>query len=88
MAITGEAPLRVLLIGRGGLEHVLAWELNQSPTIDHVCAMPRNDGTAAGMEKFSNVPKIGADNFPGLVQLATALKTGLVVDGADGAVAG
>ena len=38
--------MKVLVVGQGGREHVLAWKLAQSPTVDHVYCAPGNAGTA------------------------------------------
>lgn len=38
--------MKVLVIGSGGREHVLAWKLAQSPRVDQVYAAPGNGGMA------------------------------------------
>jgi len=38
---------RVLVVGGGGREHVLAWKLAQSPQIQQVLVAPGNAGTAS-----------------------------------------
>lgn len=39
--------MKILVIGKGGREHALAWKLNQSPLVDKVYIAPGNPGTAA-----------------------------------------
>lgn len=39
--------MKILVIGKGGREHALAWKLNQSPLVDKVYVAPGNPGTAA-----------------------------------------
>lgn len=38
--------MKVLVIGKGGREHALAWKLNQSPLVEKVYIAPGNPGTA------------------------------------------
>ena len=38
--------MKILVIGKGGREHALAWKLNQSPLVDKVYIAPGNPGTA------------------------------------------
>lgn len=38
---------KVLVVGQGGREHVLAWKLKQSPHVEEVFCAPGNAGTAA-----------------------------------------
>ena len=39
-------PLRILLIGNGGREHVLAWKLAKSDKVECIHVVPGNGGTA------------------------------------------
>ena len=39
--------MKILVIGKVGREHALAWKLNQSPLVDKVYIAPGNPGTAA-----------------------------------------
>lgn len=44
---------RVLVVGSGAREHVLAWKLAQSPQVQQVLVAPGNAGTA-NCGKISN----------------------------------
>ena len=57
---------KVLVIGGGGREHVLAWKLKQSPNVDEVFCAPGNAGTAIDV---TNVD-ISAMDAERLVQFA------------------
>jgi phosphoribosylamine--glycine ligase/phosphoribosylformylglycinamidine cyclo-ligase len=46
----------VLVVGGGGREHALAWQLAKSPQIRRVFVAPGNGGTAAGDDRIENVP--------------------------------
>jgi len=39
--------MRVLVVGGGGREHVLAWKIRQSPLVEHLLCAPGNAGTSA-----------------------------------------
>lgn len=78
--------LKVLLIGKGGREHALAWKLSQSPIVDHIYVVPGNGGTAHGLAKVSNIDNISANDYVNLVSLAKKLHIGLVVAGPDDVV--
>ena len=81
-----ETDLRILLIGKGGREHALAWKLSQFPMVEHVFVVPGNAGTASGLAKVSNHTEIAANDSPDLVLLAKKLCIGLVVAGPDDVV--
>ncbi len=53
---SGTMAERVLVVGGGGREHVLAWKLAQSPQIQQVLVAPGNAGTAS-CGKISNSGK-------------------------------
>ncbi|KAF2720685.1 phosphoribosylamine-glycine ligase [Polychaeton citri CBS 116435] len=72
--------LKVLLIGNGGREHVLAWKLAQSEKVSHIFCAPGNGGTAQE-SKCSNLSTPSADDFAGLVKFAQDNAIGLVVPG-------
>lgn len=72
-------PINILVIGRGGREHTLAWKLAQSPQAARVWVAPGNGGTdLAG--PIVNVPLNEAD-FAGLVDFARREAIGLTVVG-------
>lgn len=77
--------LNVLLIGKGGREHALAWKLTQSERVAHVYVVPGNGGTAA-LDGVSNIRHVQANDYQGLLSLAKELHIGLVVAGPDDAV--
>lgn len=74
--------LKVLVIGNGGREHVLAWKLSQSETVAKVYVAPGNGGTGIGNSKVENVA-IGSSkaDFDKLVDFAVKNQVGLVVPG-------
>ncbi len=59
----------VLVIGRGGREHALAWKLAQSPRVQRVWVAPGNGGTALAGGKVANAD-VQETNFPGLIDFA------------------
>jgi len=69
--------MRVLVIGSGGREHVLAYKLAVSPHVSDVCCAPGNAGTASvGV----NVP-VMPDDHDGLVKLARDRNMALTIVG-------
>lgn len=85
MADATPSGLKVLLVGKGGREHALAWKLTQSPSVRHVYVVPGNGGTAK-LPRVSNIDNVEANNYLLLVSLAKELHIGLVVAGPDDAV--
>ncbi|KAE8448661.1 hypothetical protein EG329_009086 [Mollisiaceae sp. DMI_Dod_QoI] len=75
--------LRILLIGRGGRESAIAWRLSQSAAVEKIFVAPGNGGTAAGIDKISNVDDLYEDDYPALVKFAQEVKINLVVPGPD-----
>jgi phosphoribosylamine--glycine ligase len=69
--------MKVLVIGQGGREHVLAWKLTQSPLVKEVFCAPGNAGTAT---EAVNLP-ISATDIPALVKFAKKEQIGLTVVG-------
>jgi len=69
--------MRVLVVGQGGREHVLAWKLAQSPSVSRVYCAPGNAGTAVDVTNID----ISSDDLPALVKFATDEKMDLVVVG-------
>ncbi|ATY67086.1 phosphoribosylamine-glycine ligase [Cordyceps militaris] len=75
--------MKVLVIGKGGREHALAWRLLQCPSVQHVYVAPGNGGTAA-LPGVTNLE--GIDDYAELAQKAEELNIGLVVPGPDNVI--
>jgi phosphoribosylamine--glycine ligase / phosphoribosylformylglycinamidine cyclo-ligase len=75
--------LKVLLVGSGGREHVLAWKLAQSPQRLQLSIAPGNAGTA---QLGENVP-ISAENATALVNFAYSNSIDLVIVGPEAPLA-
>lgn len=69
--------MKVLLVGSGAREHALAWRLAQSPALTELHAAPGNPGIAA----HGLCHPVRPDDADGLLGLARALSTDLVVVG-------
>jgi phosphoribosylamine--glycine ligase len=69
--------LKVLVIGKGGREHAIAWKLAQSAKVTEVLSTPRNPGIAA----FGTCYGVPDDDIPGLVALAEKCHADLTVVG-------
>src|SRR5436190_3003192 len=69
--------MKVLVIGKGGREHALAWKLGQSPRVTQVFCAPGNAGTALD---GVNVP-IEPNDFERLIKWAKKEEIGLTVVG-------
>jgi phosphoribosylamine--glycine ligase len=82
--------MNILIIGRGGREHALAWKLAQSSRAARIWVAPGNGGTAVSGKNaavhIANVPLPEAD-FAGLVDFARREKIGLVVVGPEAPLA-
>src|SRR5690606_25221597 len=72
-----EQPLKVLIVGSGGREHVLASLCRKSPDCREVIAGPGNGGMAAEIPCHP----VAADDDDGLVDLAVREKVDFVVVG-------
>ena len=75
--------MKVLVVGKGGREHALAWKLSLSPRAKAIFCAPGNPGTAAFA---TNVP-IASDDIKGLVVFAKAENIGLTVVGPEDSLA-
>ena len=71
--------MKILLVGGGGREHVLAWKMAQSPLCEELFCAPGNGGTE---QHARNVP-IPDTDVPALVQFAKDNGVGLVVIGGE-----
>ncbi|XP_072245833.1 trifunctional purine biosynthetic protein adenosine-3 [Leuresthes tenuis] len=76
---------RVLVVGGGGREHVLAWKLAQSPQIQQVLVAPGNAGTAS-CGKICN-SEVSVSNHAILAQFCKDHHVGLVVVGPEAPLA-
>lgn len=72
--------MKVLVVGQGGREHVLAWKLGQSPKVDQVFCAPGNAGTATDATNID----ISSDDTPRLVKFAQSERIDLTVIGPEG----
>ena len=73
----------VLVIGKGGREHALAWKLAQSPQVDKVFVAPGNPG----MADVATIVDIKETDFDGLANFAKSHNIALTVIGPDQQVA-
>ncbi|MDA7026794.1 phosphoribosylamine--glycine ligase [Bacillus sp. CLL-7-23] len=69
--------MNLLIIGRGGREHTLAWKAAQSPLVDTVYAAPGNDGMAG----VATLVDLDEGNHQGLVEFAKDHNIGLTIIG-------
>jgi len=74
---------KVLVIGKGGREHALAWKLAQSPQVEKVYVAPGN----AGMTSVATLIDIKETDFDALVNFAKNENIALTVIGPDQQVA-
>ena len=75
--------MKVLVVGRGGREHALAWKLGQSNRVDRVFVAPGNAGTAVDAENVD----ISDDNIAGQVDFAKQNKIDLALIGPEAPLA-
>ncbi|KAF9761319.1 hypothetical protein IL306_003862 [Fusarium sp. DS 682] len=79
--------IRVLLIGRGGREHAIAWSLSKSPQVELIICAPGNGGTASGSTKIMNSePDLKASDLTGLLEVARTHQVDLVVPCSDSSI--
>ena len=69
--------MNVLVVGKGGREHALAWKLAQSPSVTNVYVAPGNEGMA-DVAKLLPISETDSDS---LIEWATKNEVGLVVIG-------
>jgi phosphoribosylamine--glycine ligase len=69
--------MKVLVIGKGGREHAIAWKVAQSPLVNQVYIAPGNAGT----EKIGKNIPIGATDISNLVKFAKEEKIDLTIVG-------
>lgn len=75
---------KVLIVGSGGRDHVVAWALAHSCQVEQVYVAPGNGGTqwpaSTGRAAATNIP-VPMDNLSGLVRFARQEKVDLTVVG-------
>lgn len=69
--------MRILIVGSGGREHVLAWKIKQSPLAKEIYCAPGN----GGISEIAECVDIKADDIGGLVEFAKSKKIDLTVVG-------
>ncbi len=69
--------MKVLVVGQGGREHVLAWKISQSPKVTDVFCAPGNAGTANDCKNID----ISSDDIDRLVEFAKKENIELTVIG-------
>jgi len=69
--------MKVLVVGKGGREHAIAWKVAQSPLVKEVYIAPGNAGT----EKVGKNIPIGVTDIPNLVKFAKEEKIDLTIVG-------
>ncbi len=80
------ATLTILIVGRGGREHAIAWKLAQSPEVERVFVAPGNGGTALAGGKIANVALQETD-FSGLIDFARQNSIDLTIIGPEAPLA-
>lgn len=71
--------MKVLVVGSGGREHVIAWKISQSPKVEKIYCAPGN----AGISQVAECVDIGAMEIERLVNFAKEKKIDLTVIGMD-----
>ncbi len=74
--------MKVLVIGRGGREHAIAWKIAQSALVEQVFVAPGNDGIG---QQFTTVPIDEKDN-DAIVKWSKENAVGLVIIGPEAAL--
>jgi phosphoribosylamine--glycine ligase len=69
--------MKILLIGSGGREHVLAWKIKQSPLVKELYCAPGN----GGLSQLAECVNIASDNIPELLSFARRKKIDLTIVG-------
>ena len=69
--------MKVLIVGSGGRERVLAWKISQSPLLTKLYAAPGN----AGISKLAECQPIEVENIPALLDFAKKQKIDLTIVG-------
>jgi len=69
--------MKVLVVGKGGREHALAWKIAQSFYVDRLFCFPGN----AGIAKVAEIPDINDDSVESLLEFALKESIDLTVVG-------
>lgn len=69
--------MKILIVGSGGREHVLAWKIRQSPLVKDLYCAPGNGGIAG----IAECVDIKADDIEGLVNFALKKRIDLTIIG-------
>ncbi|WP_027964747.1 phosphoribosylamine--glycine ligase [Halalkalibacillus halophilus] len=69
--------MNILIVGRGGREHVLAWKVSESPRAHRVYVAPGNDG----MAKVATLVDIKEDQHQAIVNFVKSNQIDLVIVG-------
>lgn len=69
--------MKVLVVGSGGREHTLAWQIKKSPKLSKIYCAPGNAGTAS---LATNIP-IPSNDLDGLLEFALSKQIDLTVVG-------
>ena len=75
--------MKILIVGSGGREHLLAWKIKQSPLVNKIYCAPGN----GGISELAECVDIGAEDIPGLLKFAKQKKIGLTVVGPEAPLA-
>lgn len=76
--------MKVLIVGSGGREHVIAWKCAQSPRVEKVYCAPGN----AGIAQVAELVPLKADQFEELADFAEENEIGLTIIGMDDPLVG
>ncbi len=76
--------MKVLIVGGGGREHVIAWSVAKSPKVEKIYCAPGN----AGIGEYAECVDIGAMEFDRLVAFAKEKAIDLTIIGMDDPLAG
>ena len=76
--------MKVLIVGSGGREHVIAWKCAQSPKVEKIYCAPGN----AGIAQIAEIVPLKADQFEELADFAQSHDIGLTIIGMDDPLVG
>jgi len=77
--------MKILVLGKGGREHALAYALSHSPTVEHVYAIPGNPGIA----RLGDIhPEISISDYDQILAFCKTHDLDFVVVGPEDPLAG